>query len=279
MAEHLQVISSELEIIKRDFEKRNSEQRKKIEQLEEEKMQLGLDVDVQKLEAEKLEEEKKLLRLSMRTLLARGLEKGKSTVVNSGDDNEDPTYPLGFTPINAQAQPDVYPRRVPITIRPQQYQTGTSVPINYQKGLGSNLGDNPSNPIVHDLDNMAEMEKKHGKTAKKLEDQCRLLEEKFRAMENADYHCGVDANDLSLVPDLVLQPKFKTPEFEKYNGTSCLETHITMFCRKMTGYVNNDQLFIHCFQDSLIRPAAKWYNQLSRAKINSWKDLAQAFMK
>ncbi|XP_052484902.1 uncharacterized protein LOC128039985 [Gossypium raimondii] len=47
----------------------------------------------------------------------------------------------------------------------------------------------------------------------------------------------------------------------------------------MTGYVNNDQLLIHCFQDSLIGSAAKWYNQLSRAKIHSWKDLAQAFMK
>ncbi|KAA3467116.1 hypothetical protein EPI10_002158 [Gossypium australe] len=52
-----------------------------------------------------------------------------------------------------------------------------------------------------------------------------------------------------------------------------------MFCRRMTRYVNNDQLLIHCFQDSLIRSAAKWYNQLSCAQVNSWKDLAQAFMK
>ncbi|KAK5839642.1 hypothetical protein PVK06_008458 [Gossypium arboreum] len=47
----------------------------------------------------------------------------------------------------------------------------------------------------------------------------------------------------------------------------------------MTGYVNNDQLLIHCFQDSLVGSAAKWYNKLNRAKINSWKDLARAFMK
>ncbi|XP_052489773.1 uncharacterized protein LOC105764811 [Gossypium raimondii] len=98
-------------------------------------------------------------------------------------------------------------------------------------------------------------------------------------MENIDYQCGVDANDLSLVPDLVLPPKFKMPEFEKYNGTSCPGAHITMFCRRMTGYVNNDQLLIHCFQDSLIGSATRWYNQLSRAKVSSWKDLAQAFMK
>ncbi|MBA0656002.1 hypothetical protein Goklo_008411 [Gossypium klotzschianum] len=43
--EHLQVILSELEIIKQDFKKRSSELEKKIEYLEEEKMKLGLDVN------------------------------------------------------------------------------------------------------------------------------------------------------------------------------------------------------------------------------------------
>ncbi|MFQ6667752.1 hypothetical protein Gotur_033663 [Gossypium turneri] len=52
--EYLQVILSELEIIKQDFEKRSLELEKKIEQLEEEKIQLGSSVDVQKLEAEKM---------------------------------------------------------------------------------------------------------------------------------------------------------------------------------------------------------------------------------
>ncbi|MBA0575901.1 hypothetical protein Golob_027557 [Gossypium lobatum] len=41
-------------IIKQDFEKKSSELGKKIEQLKEEKIQLGLDVDVHKLEAEKM---------------------------------------------------------------------------------------------------------------------------------------------------------------------------------------------------------------------------------
>ncbi|MBA0786504.1 hypothetical protein Gotri_025904 [Gossypium trilobum] len=54
LKEHLQVLLSEIEIIKQDFEKRSLELGKKIEQLEEEKMQLGLDVDVQKLEVDKL---------------------------------------------------------------------------------------------------------------------------------------------------------------------------------------------------------------------------------
>ncbi|MBA0670997.1 hypothetical protein Goklo_025138, partial [Gossypium klotzschianum] len=52
--EHLRVIPSELEIIRQDFERINADLEKKIEQMEEEKMNLRLDIDVQKLKTEKL---------------------------------------------------------------------------------------------------------------------------------------------------------------------------------------------------------------------------------
>ncbi|MBA0881440.1 hypothetical protein Goshw_001566, partial [Gossypium schwendimanii] len=69
------------EIIRQDFEKRNSELEKKIEQMKEENMNLKLDMDVQKLETKKLRKRKnkaegdldslktnyKKLRFSMRT--------------------------------------------------------------------------------------------------------------------------------------------------------------------------------------------------------------------
>ncbi|MFQ6662034.1 hypothetical protein Gotur_029991 [Gossypium turneri] len=42
-----------------NFERRNSELEKKIEQMEEEKMNLKLDIDVQKLEAESLRKGKR----------------------------------------------------------------------------------------------------------------------------------------------------------------------------------------------------------------------------
>jgi len=56
------------------------------------------------------------------------------------------------------------------------------------------------------------------------------LEEKSRVVESADYLCGGDAKELSLVIDLVPPPKFKTPKFKKYNRTSCPEAHIIIFC-------------------------------------------------
>ncbi|MFQ6669455.1 hypothetical protein Gotur_034698, partial [Gossypium turneri] len=47
--EYLRVVPSELEIIRKDFERRNADLEKKIEQMEEEKINLRLDIDVQKL--------------------------------------------------------------------------------------------------------------------------------------------------------------------------------------------------------------------------------------
>ncbi|MFQ6659580.1 hypothetical protein Gotur_028428 [Gossypium turneri] len=80
--EYLRVVPTEREIIKQDFERKNAELEKKIEQIEEEKVGLRLDVDVQKLEADKLRKGKnkaeeeldslktdyKKMHLSMRTV-------------------------------------------------------------------------------------------------------------------------------------------------------------------------------------------------------------------
>ncbi|MFQ6655551.1 hypothetical protein Gotur_026064 [Gossypium turneri] len=51
---HLQVVPSESEIIRQDFKRKNSGLENKIGQMKEEKMNLRLDMDVQKLKTEKL---------------------------------------------------------------------------------------------------------------------------------------------------------------------------------------------------------------------------------
>ncbi|XP_017624829.1 uncharacterized protein LOC108468459 [Gossypium arboreum] len=183
---------------------------------------------------EKLEQIQKEIQEQMQAQMQEQLakiqpEKGKSPVTNTEDDSEILTYAPGFTPTNTP----VPPQGVSTNIKPQ-YQTGTSVLINFPTGSCSNPEDNCANPMALDLDNIAK-------------------EEKARAE-----FPEMDAKELSLVPDLVLPPKFKMPEFEKYSGTNYPEAHITMFCRRMTGHVNNDQLLIHCFQDNLAGAAAKW---------------------
>ncbi|KAA3484092.1 putative DNA double-strand break repair Rad50 ATPase [Gossypium australe] len=91
--------------------------------------------------------------------LTGGIDKGNSLMVNVGEDNKEPLYPLGFTLINTQTQPKVYPRRTSVTIRPQQFQDGVLVPMNFQAGSGSNLGDNLANAVIPGLDEMAEKER------------------------------------------------------------------------------------------------------------------------
>ena len=97
-------------------------------------------------------------------------------------------------------------------------------------------------------------------------------------MEGISTRGVTNAAELSLVLGLVIPPKFKTLNFLKYNGDSCPSTHITMYYRKMARYTNNKKLLIHCFQDSLLGPAACWYVRLTRLDVKTWKDLVDAFL-
>ena len=54
-----------------------------------------------------------------------------------------------------------------------------------------------------------------------------ILEERLRAVEGSNYGIG-EASDLCLVPNVVIPPKFKVPEFDKYKGTSCPRNHLVM---------------------------------------------------
>ena len=115
---------------------------------------------------------------------------------------------------------------------------------------------------------------KNNEAQQKLE----LIEERLKAMEGSDVYGMVDAYKMSLIPNLVLPPKFKIPMFDKYDGTKCSSAHLYMYCRKMTGYTSNDKLLIHCFQDSLSESATRWYNFLGQNQIKSWMDLIKVFL-
>ncbi|KAA3487395.1 dynactin subunit 1-like [Gossypium australe] len=51
----------------------------------------------------------------MAQMLSGAMDKGKGPIVNT-EDNED--FPRGFTAPHVQTQPEEYPRRPPVTIRP-----------------------------------------------------------------------------------------------------------------------------------------------------------------
>ena len=56
-----------------------------------------------------------------------------------------------------------------------------------------------------------------------LQQRCNLLDKRLKEIEGTDDLRSVDPRELSLVPDVVIPPKFKMPKFEKYDGSKCLE--------------------------------------------------------
>ncbi|RDY10619.1 hypothetical protein CR513_04816, partial [Mucuna pruriens] len=68
------------------------------------------------------------------------------------------------------------------------------------------------------------------------------------------------------------------PKFEEYKGSFCPHVHLAMYCRKMASYIYQDKILVHCFQDNLTGVALSWYVGLERARIKTWRDLAEAFL-
>ena len=54
-----------------------------------------------------------------------------------------------------------------------------------------------------------------------MQQMCSLIDKKLKEIEGVNDLESVDLRKLSLVPDVVIPPKFKMPKFEKYDGTKC----------------------------------------------------------
>ena len=111
-----------------------------------------------------------------------------------------------------------------------------------------------------------------------MQQKCSLLDKKLKEIEGVDDLGSVDPKELSLVPDVVIPPKFKMPKIEKYYGIKYPENHLATYCNKMAGHAHNEDLLIHVFYDSLVEAAAQWYMKLKKDQIRTWRDLAWAFL-
>ncbi|KAA0051536.1 Gag-pro-like protein [Cucumis melo var. makuwa] len=78
-----------------------------------------------------------------------------------------------------------------------------------------------------------------------------VLEERLSAIKGTDVYGNIDATQLCLVPGLIILAMFKISEFDKYDGSSCPRSHLTMYGRKMAAHINNDKLLVHFFKDNL----------------------------
>ena len=106
-----------------------------------------------------------------------------------------------------------------------------------------------------------------------------LIEERLQAIEGTGHYSFADMVELCLVPDVVIPPKFKVPDFDKYKKTTCPRKHLKMYYRKMGAYSRDENLLMHFFQESLAEVAVTWYTNLDASRILSWKDLIVAFIR
>jgi len=106
-----------------------------------------------------------------------------------------------------------------------------------------------------------------------------LIEERLRVVEGFGDYPFADMADLCLVPDVVIPPKFKVPDFDKYKGTTCPKNHLKMYCRKMGAHSRDEKWLMHFFQDSLAGAVVIWYTNLKASCIRTWKDLITAFLR
>ena len=97
-----------------------------------------------------------------------------------------------------------------------------------------------------------------------VKSQVKTLAEKFRIIEGSSTHGSIDLDGLTNFPQFIMPPKFKAPDFVKYDSTGDPCTHLHMFCRKMAPYGDNHPLLCQIFPSSLTSPAATWYTRLEK---------------
>ena len=66
------------------------------------------------------------------------------------------------------------------------------------------------------------------------------IEERLRTIEGGRDYAFADMAKLCLVPNVVIPPKFKVPDFDKYKGITCPKNHLKMYNKKIGAYSKNE---------------------------------------
>jgi hypothetical protein len=110
-------------------------------------------------------------------------------------------------------------------------------------------------------------------------DNLSALEERSGVVEGNDWFDPMRVAEVCLVPNIIIPKNFRIPEFIKYTGLECPNTHLRSYYNKMAEVIYDDRMLIYFFQDSLTGSALSWYMRLDNIKMKTWKDLVDAFLK
>ena len=109
-----------------------------------------------------------------------------------------------------------------------------------------------------------------------VKSQVETLIEKICIIKGSSIEGSVNLNSLTNFSQVIMPPKFKAPEFVKYDGIGDPCPHLRLFCGKMAPNRDNHPLLCQIFPDSLTGPAATWYVRLE--KTFNWREMANAFL-
>ncbi|XP_027182219.1 uncharacterized protein LOC113780636 [Coffea eugenioides] len=105
------------------------------------------------------------------------------------------------------------------------------------------------------------------------------FEEFIRKSQGVSKQGGLDYSELCLFPDMQLPMGFKAPKFSKYDGNGNPKTHLRMFANKLGKPIDDENLPVRLFPESLEGDALDWYSNLKPEDMKSWMDLSTAFMR
>nr|XP_027103119.1 uncharacterized protein LOC113724408 [Coffea arabica] len=105
------------------------------------------------------------------------------------------------------------------------------------------------------------------------------FEEFIKKNQGLNKQGGLDYNELCLFSNMQLPAGFKVPKFSKYDGTGNPKTHLRMFANKLGKPIDDENLPMHLFSESLEGDALDWYSNLKPEDMRSWMDLSTTFMR
>ncbi|KAJ9168548.1 hypothetical protein P3X46_020054 [Hevea brasiliensis] len=104
------------------------------------------------------------------------------------------------------------------------------------------------------------------------------LEERLRAIEGLNMYGSVDVASLRLVPDVVVPPKFKVPDFDKYTGNSDPRIHLATYIAKIVHRALKDlaEAFLKQYKFNCdVAPTRRDLQNLVQRDKESFKEYAQ----
>nr|XP_027083426.1 uncharacterized protein LOC113705706 [Coffea arabica] len=105
------------------------------------------------------------------------------------------------------------------------------------------------------------------------------FEEFIRKSQGLNKQGGLDYDELCLFPNMQFSVGFKAPKFTKYDGTGNPKTYLRMFANKLGKPIDDENLPVHLFSESLEGDALDWYSNLKPEDMRSWMDLSIAFVR